>query len=141
MSPETSDRRRDLLLITLPLSILAVLISIIAAGAVYLELSEQTTTNRKLINDAAELAVRVAQVQQGREDARTAANQAQLEQCYQRNATGPALRRLLGAVREGLNPDGQAIVDAFIEENLENTPTIRDCNELEDSLELPRQRS
>ena len=141
--PEQHDRRRDLLLIALPLSVIAVLISIGMAVAVYLELSQQTAANRKLGRETAELAERVAAVQKGREDAQAAADQAQLDGCYQRNATGPAIRRLLVAIKPALGNDAAAlaIVDGYIEQTLENTPTRSDCNALADKLGLPRQGS
>lgn len=136
-----SDRRRDLLLIALPLSVLAVIISTALAVAVYLELSHHTDTNRRLINDTAELAERVEAVQEGREEALHASQQAQLDDCYQRNSQGPSLRRLLMAIRPALGDDQEAIaiIDSYMEQIFETTPTRRDCNELADKLGLPRQ--
>ena len=134
------ERRRDALLIALPLAVLAVLIALAVAGGVYLELSEQTAANRKLAHETAALARELKTVQQGREDALVAVNQAQLDTCYSRNANGPALRRLLEAVKPALQSEAAlATVDSYIELTREVTPTRAECNELADTLGLPRQ--
>lgn len=133
------ERRRDLILIALPLSVLAVIISLIVAGLVYLDLDQRATENRKLAEDTAELAERVRAVQKGREDAQRAADQAQVDSCYSRNAQGPALQKLLGAVRPVLaDAEARAIIDDYIELSRQSTPTIRECHALADRLGLPR---
>lgn len=141
MTEHNGERRRDLLLIALPLSVLAVLISLVVAGAVYLELRQRTDENRHLVERTQTLAEDVQTVLAAREAAQRAADQQQLDSCYQRNATGPALRRLLEAIKPAIGGDLEAlaIIDSYIEQMRQNTPTRSECNALADKLELPRQ--
>jgi biopolymer transport protein ExbB/TolQ len=135
------QQRRQLVIVALPLAVAAVLISLLVAGLTYLELAQRASEAERVARETRALADAVSGVQKGREAALQASNQAQVDNCYSRNAQGPALVRLLFAVRETLDADGRATIDDFITQMRETTPTVRECHRLADELKLPRRRT
>lgn len=67
-----------------------------------------------------------------------AANQSQVNTCFQRNTNGPALRELLEAIIPAVAPDRKAvqIVQSYISLSAQTTPTVKECNELARKLHV-----
>ena len=76
-------------------------------------------------------------VEQRLEEAR-AADRETVNRCFSSAAQGPALRRVLAAVeRETTDPVARADLREFRRLNAINTPTIRECRQLAERLNVP----
>lgn len=66
------------------------------------------------------------------------ANETQVAACFAGAAQSPALRAVLVAVeREFMDPRATEALRNFIQLNLLNSPTIRDCRQLATDLDVP----
>lgn len=101
--------------------------------------------NFKLSVDAHDLAVsnrklsrKIATEVAKRKKSEQAANQSQVNTCFQRNTSGPALRELLQAIIPAVAPDRQAVqtIQSYIALSQQNTPTVKECNELARKLHV-----
>jgi hypothetical protein len=133
--------------VALPLAVGAVLIALVVAGLVYLELSQQTKANRKLsaaiadqVDRNRQLAVDLAKVQAAQNAEQRASARAQVDSCFARIRQGPALARLLVAVKPTVGDDleAQRVIDDYIASIVETSVTRRECVALADELGVPR---
>ena len=131
---QQAEAKRENARVSLYLGLAAIVISLLIGGGVYLELREQTNETRRIAGD-------VKAVQTERTKAARAANQDQVDQCFARNAQGPALVRVLIAFRDQLtDEEARATVQDYIVQISEGAPTIRECNALAERLGLPARR-
>lgn len=101
--------------------------------------SDQRQQQRDLFVQVA----RIDQIQKERREQAIAANVASVDRCYSSATQGPALRIALRALEtETLDTQAKIALRSLRRINEENTPTIRECRQLADELEVkpPKER-
>lgn len=86
---------------------------------------------------------RINQIQKERREQAIAGNVASVDRCYSSATQGPRLRVALRALEtETMDPEAKAALRSLRRVNEANTPTIRECRQLADELEVkpPKER-